>query len=274
METSKAKAYAGAYKNYLAVEKDLASRLLAQQETKKYYSLPLEEAQKREANKKNAKPFPVIIKADTIGSLEAITTALKSFPTDEVLIQIVTSGIGPVTSSEVENAALFGARILGFGAKPASSVARDISVKRVTFENFDLIYKLFDYVRLLLEDALPPSRTKIITGTAEIRAVFGIDFGRVELPVAGCYVTDGSIAQGALYHVLRNGQVLYESEAGGIKSLRIFKETVKEVKKNFECGINLDLFYEFEVGDVIESFVWKIDRRKLSPDIFVKPESQ
>ena len=195
------------------------------------------------------KKLPVIIKADTQGSLEAIKGSLEKLKNEEVKIDIIHAGVGAITESDVTLAdASDNAIILGFNVRPTGSVKNRAKQLGVQIKTYSIIYDLIDDVKALLSGLLSPVIKEEAIGQAEVRETFNVP--KVGT-VAGCMVTDGKIERNAKARVIRDGVVIYDTK---IASLKRFKEDVKEVTKGYECGIMLENFNDIKVGDYIEAY--------------------
>ncbi len=195
------------------------------------------------------KKLPVIIKADTQGSLEAIKGSLEKLKNEEVKVDIIHAGVGAISESDVTLAdASENAVILGFNVRPTGAVKEKAKQLGVTIKTYSIIYDLIDDVKALLSGMLSPIIKEETIGQAEVRETFNVP--KVGT-VAGCIVTDGVIERNAKARVIRDGVVIYDSK---IASLKRFKEDVKEVTKGYECGIMIENFNDIKVGDVIEAY--------------------
>jgi translation initiation factor IF-2 len=190
----------------------------------------------------------IILKADTQGSLEAMTDALQKLGTNEVRIRIIRKGVGAVGESDVMLAQASQALVVGFNVRPDRG-ARDVAESEgVDVRLYRVIYQAVEDIKNALSGLLAPAEEEVELGRAEVRATFQVPrLGRV----AGCYVTDGTIQRGARARLVRDGAVAYE---GRIASLRRFKDDVREVQEGFECGIGLENFQDVKEGDLIEAF--------------------
>lgn len=191
---------------------------------------------------------PILIKADVHGSVEAISAALKNFATDEVEFAILHSGVGGITESDVGLAGASNAVILGFNAR-ANPQAREMAKRdNVDIRYYSIIYDLIDDMKMLLGGLLAPEIKENIIGYADVREVFNISkVGRV----AGCYVTEGLIKRGTKCRLLRDDVVVFD---GNLKTLRRFKDDVREVQNAFECGMAFENYNDIKQGDVIECY--------------------
>ena len=195
------------------------------------------------------KNLPVIIKADTQGSLEAIRGSLEKLQNEEVKVNIIHKGVGGITESDL---ALAGASancvILGFNVRPTGSVKNKAKELGIQIKTYSIIYSLLDDIKALLGGLLSPVLEEENTGQAEVRETFNI--AKVGT-IAGCFVTDGVIQRGIKVRLIRNGVVIHN---GNIASLKRFKDDAREVAKGFECGIMLEDYNDIQVGDVFETY--------------------
>ena len=195
------------------------------------------------------KTLPVILKADVQGSLEAIKDSLAKIKNDEVKINIISSGIGGITESDVALAeASENSVILGFQVRPTGSVKDKAKKSGVEIKTYSIIYDLIDDVTGLVSGLLSPVIREENLGQAQVREVFVVPkIGAI----AGCIVTDGFINRGAKARLIRGGVVVYE---GSVSSLKRFKDDVNEVKNGYECGIGIEGYNDIREDDFIESF--------------------
>jgi translation initiation factor IF-2 len=194
------------------------------------------------------KEFPVIIKTDVHGSLEAIMTALSKAGTSEVSVKILHGGVGGINESDVTLARASNALIIGFSVR-ANMQARELARRdNIDIRYYSIIYNVLDDIKAFLSGLLSPTLSEKHLGIAEIRTVFNVPkIGKV----AGCYITNGIVRRGAKARLLRDNVVIYEGE---LKNIRRFKEEMKEVKESYECGISLDNFQDIREKDTIECF--------------------
>ncbi len=195
------------------------------------------------------KSLPLIIKADALGSLEAIKGSLEKLKNEEVKVDIIHSDVGGITQSDIALAAASEhCIIMGFNIRPTGSVKEEAKKLGVEIKTYNVIYDMIDEVKALLGGLLSPIIKEENLGQAEVRDVFQVPkIGAV----AGCIVTDGVINRGVSVRVIRDGVVIYEGE---ISSLKRFKDDVKEVAKGYECGIGVEGYNDIKVGDFLESF--------------------
>ena len=198
--------------------------------------------------KGEVKILALIIKADVQGSYEALIHALEKLSTDEVKVNIIHSGVGAITESDINLALASKAVVIGFNSR-ADTVARKlISATGVDVRYYSIIYEAVDEIKAALSGMMAPERKESIIGLVEIRQVFRIS--KVGA-VAGCYVLDGVIRRGSSVRLIRNGELIHTGE---LDSLKRFKDDVKEVKANFECGLSLKNFNDIQTGDQLEVY--------------------
>jgi len=207
-----------------------------------------------------AKNLPVIIKGDVHGSVEAIASALNKITEEnkEVKVQVLHAGVGAITESDITLASASKAVIIGFNVR-ANPQARDLAKRdAVHIRYYSIIYEVIDEVKQLLGGLLSPDVKEKFIGYAEIRKVFDVSkFGKI----AGCFVTEGFVKRGSKVRLLRDNVVIHE---GTLKTLRRFKDEVKEVQKGFECGMAFDNYDNIKDGDVIEAFEMESTERSLA----------
>ena len=195
------------------------------------------------------KEINVVLKADVRGSEEAVKNALEKIKEQDVSVKVIRSGIGAITESDVVLASASNAIIIGFNVV-ASSSAKDIAKdNNIDIRLYTIIYKLVEDIEAAINGMLDPEFEEKILGEAEIRKIF--KFSKIG-NIAGSYITSGTVKNGALARVIRDGVVIASDEK--IASLQREKDTVKEVKKGFECGITLEKFNDFKEGDTIEAY--------------------
>lgn len=189
----------------------------------------------------------VVVKADTQGSVEAIVEALKKIETNKVALEIVHDAVGTVTESDVDLAGASKCVILGFHTRIDSGTNEKAKQYGVQIKLYAIIYELIDEVKDAMAGLLPPILKDVVVGSAEVRQIFELSKGGA---VAGCAVTLGRIVKGKV-RVMRKKNLLYE---GVTLSLRRFQDEVNEVRSGLECGIRIDGFNEFQIGDAIECY--------------------
>lgn len=196
------------------------------------------------------KELPVIIKADTQGSLDALVSSLFNFESVKCKPNLVHSGVGAINESDFSLAESTGSIILGFSSIIEPKVQKLLDKSEVRCENYKIIYEIIDRIKELLEGLLDPILEERIVGHAEIKEIFNLTKqGRV----AGCSVTDGKAVRGHNIRVMRDDEQIFEST---LSSLKRFKDDVKEVSNGFECGIGFDDTDDVKQGDIIEIFTF------------------
>jgi len=203
------------------------------------------------------KYLPIIIKGDVHGSVEAVAGSLVKLNTEEVAIKIVHQATGGITESDVSLASVIGAIIIGFNAR-ANVAAKELArIKNIDIRYHSIIYNVVDELKAMLGGMLEPIKNEEHLGQAEIRQVFKVSGAG---KIGGCTVTNGVIKRGAKVRLLRDNVVIHD---GALKTLKRFKEDVKEVKQGFECGAALENFDDIKEGDIIECYEIVIKKRSL-----------
>jgi translation initiation factor IF-2 len=194
------------------------------------------------------KVFPLIVKGDVQGSVEAIAGALEALGTNEVAARIIHSGVGGITESDVTLATSSGAAIIGFNVR-ANAQAREASEREgIEIRYYNIIYNLVDDVKAAMSGLLSPERRETMLGNAEVLEIFNISkVGKI----AGCRVTDGVVQRGANVRLIRDNVVIHE---GKLSTLKRFKDEVREVPAGQECGMAFEKYEDMRVGDVIECY--------------------
>ncbi|EAL52940.1 translation initiation factor IF-2 [Campylobacter upsaliensis RM3195] len=197
----------------------------------------------------NLKALSVILKADVQGSLEALKASLEKLKNDEIKVNIIHSGVGGITQSDIELAsASEDSVVLGFNIRPTGEIKERAKDKGVEIKTYNVIYNLLDDVKALLGGMMSPIISEEQLGQAEVRQVISVPkIGQI----AGCMVSEGVINRGAKIRLIRDGVVVYE---GNVSSLKRFKDDVKEVAKGYECGVGIEDCDDMRVGDYIESY--------------------
>ena len=194
------------------------------------------------------KELPVIVKADTQGSLDALISALNNFESDKCKSKIVHSAVGSINESDHMLAESTGSIILGFSTIVENDVKKLLEKSGVRCETYEIIYEILDRIKELLEGLLDPILEERIVGHAEIKEVFNLT---KKGKIAGCYVQDGKAIRGYKFRVMRDNEAISE---GPLDSLKRFKDDVKEVASGFECGIGVDDSLDIKQGDILEIF--------------------
>ena len=194
------------------------------------------------------KELNIIVKGDVDGSIEALSDSLLNLSTEEIQVNIIHKGVGAISEADVNLASASDAVILGFQVRPTLGARRLLDQEQIDIRLYSVIYKAIDEIKAAMEGMLSPDIEEKILGSAEIREVFNIT--KVGT-IAGCYVTEGIIKRSSRIRVIRDGIVIH---TGTLGSLKRFKDDVKEVKNNYECGLNVEKFNDMKEGDVIEAF--------------------
>jgi translation initiation factor IF-2 len=194
------------------------------------------------------KELNVIVKGDVDGSIEALSDALLKLSTEEIQVKIIHKGVGAISEADVNLASASDAIILGFQVRPTTTARKLAENEQIDIRLYSVIYKAIEEIKAAMEGMLSPDIEEKIVGTAEIRETF--DITKVGT-IAGCYVTDGIIKRSSKIRVIRDGIVVH---TGVLGSLKRFKDDVREVKNNYECGLNIDKFNDIKIGDIVEAF--------------------
>jgi translation initiation factor IF-2 len=194
------------------------------------------------------KKLRVVLKADVQGSLEAISDSLAKLKSDKVELEVIHGAAGNITENDVLLASASDAVLIGFRVKTEGGVTDMAKREDVQIKLYQIIYELIDQVEDAMEGLLEPEAKEIVLGHAEIRKIFELSKGPM---VAGCFVTDGRVSRSGRVRLLRRKAVQYE---GRIGSLKHFQDDAKEVKAGGECGLRLENFQDYQVGDVIECY--------------------
>ncbi|MGI8781483.1 MAG: translation initiation factor IF-2 [Solirubrobacteraceae bacterium] len=200
----------------------------------------------------------LVLKADVSGSLEAFEDEIAKLPQSEVQVQVVLSGVGGITESDIMLAAASDAVVLGFNVRPVGEARLLADREGVEIRTYSVIYRAIDELRDAMQGMLAPEEVEETVGTVEVRAIFRAS--KVGT-IAGCYVTDGRVTRGAKCRLVRDGTIVYDGE---IESLRRVQEDVREVAAGFECGIVLRNYADVKEGDVIEVYDTRQVERTLS----------
>jgi translation initiation factor IF-2 len=194
------------------------------------------------------KELNIIVKGDVDGSIEALSDALQNLSTPEIQVNIVLKGVGAISEADINLASASDAIIIGFQVRPTVGARKLAETEQIDIRLYSIIYKAIEEIKAAMEGMLSPDIEEKVTGTAEIRETF--DITKVGT-IAGCYVVDGIIKRSAKVRVIRDGIVIHNGTLG---SLKRFKDDVKEVKNNYECGLNIDKFNDIQIGDLVEAY--------------------
>lgn len=190
----------------------------------------------------------LIIKSDVQGSFEALSTSLQKLSTEEVRVKIIHTGVGAISESDVNLSAASQAVLIGFNVRADAGARKLIDSLGVDIRYYNIIYEAVDEIKAALSGLLAPEQRESMIGTVEIREVYKIS--KVG-SIAGCMVTDGIVKRESKVRILRDNVIIHTGE---LDSLKRFKDDVKEVKNNFECGLSIKNFNEIEVGDILEVY--------------------
>lgn len=194
------------------------------------------------------KELNIIIKGDVDGSIEALSDSLLRLSTEEIQINIVHKGVGAISEADVNLASASDAIIIGFQVRPTLGARKLAETEQIDIRLYSIIYKAIEEIKAAMEGMLSPDIEEKIIGSAEVRETF--DITKVGT-IAGCYVLDGLIKRTSKVRVIRDGIVIH---SGVLGSLKRFKDDVKEVKNNYECGLNIDKFNDIKIGDIVEAY--------------------
>ncbi|MCX5726080.1 MAG: translation initiation factor IF-2 [Candidatus Saganbacteria bacterium] len=227
-------------------EKIFTGRLL----TLENFSKHVKEGERKDLN--------LILKTDVQGSLEALTNELSNLQVSGIHVNIIHSSVGNITESDIMLAKASESIIVGFHVDFSGDTKALGEDEGVDTRIYDIIYKVSDDIKLAMEGMLEPEYEEVVVGHAEVRALFS--YSKVGI-IAGSFVSDGKMVRGSKVRIIRDGKNIYE---GKLESLKRFKEDVKEVESDFECGISIMGYTDFQVGDIIESFEIRVKRKKVA----------
>jgi len=195
------------------------------------------------------KELNLIIKGDVQGSVEALIQSLDRLSTDEVKVNVIHTGVGAVNESDVMLASASNAIIIGFNVRPDSKARKYAEDEKIEVRLYRVIYETIEDIKKAMAGLLEPEHVERFQGRSEVRATFKVPKAGV---VAGCYVAEGKVTRNSNIRILRDGVIIHE---GKLSSLKRFKDDVKEVQTNFECGMGIEGFNDIKEGDIIESYV-------------------
>jgi len=195
------------------------------------------------------KELNIIVKADVMGSAEAIKTSLEKLTNEEVRVRVIHSGVGAINESDVMLAATSDAIIVGFNVRPDAAAKDSAARAKVDIRMYRVIYDCIDEISAAMKGMLAPKFRENVTGHAEVRETYKVSHVGT---VCGCYVQEGRIQRGCKVRVVRDNVIVFEGE---LASLRRFKDDVREVAEGYECGMQIEKFNDVKVGDIIECFV-------------------
>ena len=241
--------------SFVVVENEKAARKLAEHRAQLKRDEEMAKTRRRTAEDlfamaqgEEKETLNIVLKADVAGSLEALKASIAQIEVDGAEPRLLLSGVGPISESDVTLASANGALLVGFNVKPDANARKKAQESGVNAEIFEVIYGVLDRIKALMKGLIGPVYEEVRQGTAEVRAVFNISrIGQI----AGCYIMEGKVGRNHTAKVLRGPDLVWE---GRVTSLKRFKDDVREVGTGYECGIGLDNFKGFEVGDVIETY--------------------
>lgn len=203
------------------------------------------------------KELNLVLKADVQGSVEAILGSFKQLPQNEVQVRVLYAAPGEISETDVDLAAASSAVIIGFNTTLATGARQAADRLGVDVREYNIIYKLLDDIQAAMEGLLEPEQVEEALGQVEVRAVFPVGRGQV----AGCYVQSGKVIRNCKIRIRRGNQVIHE---GNLDSLKRMKEDAREVNAGYECGVGIDAFNSWEIGDIIEAYRMIAKRRTLT----------
>jgi translation initiation factor IF-2 len=201
----------------------------------------------------NFKELNIIIKGDVDGSVEALSDSLQKLSTEEIAVRVVLKGVGQISESDVLLSAASDAIIIGFNVRPSMQANKLAEAEGVEIKMYSIIYNAIDEIKSAMEGMLEPKIQEKIVANVEVREVYKFD----KATVAGCYVLDGKISRNSKIRIIRDGIVEYpkgEGQAAELGSLKRYKDDVKEVSSNMECGLTIKNFADLKAGDIVEAF--------------------
>jgi translation initiation factor IF-2 len=228
------------------------SQLLREQGLRTRKHITLDEIGRRLALG-NFKELNIIIKGDVDGSVEALSDSLQKLSTEEIAIRVVLKGVGQISESDVLLSAASDAIIIGFNVRPSMQASRLAETEGVEIKMYSIIYNAIDEIKSAMEGMLEPKIQEKIVANVEVREVYKFD----KATVAGCYVLDGKLSRNSKIRIIRDGIVEFprgEGQAAELGSLKRFKDDVKDVISNMECGLTIKNFIDLKPGDIVEAF--------------------
>ena len=241
---------------FYAVEDEKMARELAEQRKAEEKAAQAGKVQKvslddlfNQIQQGDVKELNLIVKADVMGSAEAVQASLEKLSNDEVRVRVIHSGVGAISGSDLMLAEASNAIVIGFNVRPDATIREDAAQKGVDIRTYRIIYECIEEMEAAMKGMLAPKFREVVQGHAEVRQIFKVSGVGT---IAGCYVKSGKIFRNSSVRVLRDSVVVAETK---LDSLRRFKDDVREVSEGFECGIGLERFNDIKEGDVIEAFI-------------------
>ena len=203
----------------------------------------------------DVKEINLIVKADVQGSVEAMAASLRKIDVEGVKVKIIHTGVGAITESDIILASASNAIVIGFNVRPDVNAKRTAELENVDIRLHRIIYKVIEEIEAAMQGMLDPEFEEKVIGQAEVRQTFKVT--KVGT-IAGCYVTDGKITRDSGVRIIRDGVVIFE---GQLDTLKRFKDDVKEVAQNYECGITIEKYNDLKEGDIIEAYIMEEVKR-------------
>ncbi|BCD00790.1 translation initiation factor IF-2 [Bacillus cereus] len=203
----------------------------------------------------DVKEINLIVKADVQGSVEAMAASLRKIDVEGVKVKIIHTGVGAITESDIVLASASNAIVIGFNVRPDVNAKRTAELENVDIRLHRIIYKVIEEIEAAMQGMLDPEFEEKVIGQAEVRQTFKVT--KVGT-IAGCYVTDGKITRDSGVRIIRDGVVIFE---GQLDTLKRFKDDVKEVAQNYECGITIERYNDLKEGDIIEAYIMEEVKR-------------
>lgn len=195
------------------------------------------------------KELNLIVKADVQGSAEAVRASLEKLSNDEVRVRVIHAGVGAINESDILLASTSNAIIVGFNVRPNEAAAAAAKRDHVDMRMYRVIYDAINEIEAAMKGMLAPQYREAVIGHAEVRQTYKVSaIGTI----AGCYVKDGKITRDGQVRILRDNIVIHEGQIG---SLQRFKDSVKEVAANYECGMSIEKYNDIKEGDIFECFI-------------------
>ena len=241
--------------HFMVFEDEKTARLVSEERTQRAFNLEKGVGQQISLanifdNLNNEdKELNLIIKADVQGTLEAVKGSLEKINVEGTKINIIRTGVGAITDTDITLAVASKSILIGFNIRPNSAILKNAEDKGIEVRLYNIIYKLLEDIEAAMKGMLDPVFEEKVIGEAEVRSIFKASkIGTI----AGCYITDGLVTRNSEVRLIRDSIVIY---TGKISSIKHFKDDVKEVKKGFECGITIENYNDIKEGDIIEAFI-------------------
>ena len=241
--------------HFMVFEDEKTARLVSEERTQRAFNLEKGVGQQISLanifdNLNNEdKELNLIIKADVQGTLEAVKGSLEKINVEGTKINIIRTGVGAITDTDITLAVASKSILIGFNIRPNSATLKNAEDKGIEVRLYNIIYKLLEDIEAAMKGMLDPVFEEKVIGEAEVRSIFKASkIGTI----AGCYITNGLVTRNSEVRLIRDSIVVY---TGKISSIKHFKDDVKEVKKGFECGITIENYNDIKEGDIIEAFI-------------------